>query len=313
MYKRRTMNKLVIPFLLFYFAGFILVGQSTHENEQGFPFIKNFTSTDYKAHAQNFAIVRDREGIMYFGNFAGVLQYDGEFWRLIPTEKTTKVSALGIDSVGNIYVGALGEIGMLESGRIGERYFKSLIPSSGPATPTFQDVLQIFPTPDGVYFITKKIIFRWQNGQLYNWKPEYEIIAGFNVNQTLYMQVKDKGLMIFRNGALIPVTNGSLVSGAIEIKAALPYPDNQVLIATGTQGLYILDSNGVREYITPSDEFFMKNLITCAIALYDGSFAIGTSRKGVIIIYPDGQVKQPFGMKMSRPCSPTTTTSFGLH
>ncbi len=286
------MNKLVVPFLLFYFAGFNLVAQSSYETEQGFPFIKNFTSSDYKAHAQNFATVRDRDGIMYFGNFAGILQYDGEFWRLIPTEKTTKVSALGVDSMGTVYVGALGEIGMLGQMEKGERFFKSLIPESGPAIPAFQDVLQIFSTSEGVYFITKKLIFRWRNGQLEHWIPAHEVIAGFNVRDLIYMQVKEKGLMIFRNGNLIPVTNGNLVSGAIEIKAMLPYPDNQVLIATGTQGLYLLDANGVRDYITATDDLFMKNLITCGVALADGSFAIGTSRKGVFIIYPDGRVKQ---------------------
>ena len=290
-YERRIMNKLVIPFFLFFFTG-IIMGQTTHENEHGFPFIKNFTATDYKAHAQNFAIVRDRNGLLYFGNFAGILQYDGEFWRLIPTEKTTKVSALGIDGSGKVFVGALGEIGMLESNFRGELFFKSLIALAGAKVPPFQDVLQIIPTQDGVYFITKKIIFKWHSGQLENWKPEYEIISGFNVYQTLYLQVKDKGLMIFRNGTLNPVEKGDLVSGAIEIKAMLPYPGKQVLIATGTQGLYLIDSTGVRKFLTRSDNLFMKNLITAGVALSDGSYAIGTSRKGVIIIYPDGEVKQ---------------------
>jgi hypothetical protein len=73
------MNKLVFAFILFFITG-VGMGQSTHETGQGFPFIKNFSSTDYKAHAQNFSIVRDHDGILYFGNFAGVLQYDGEFW-----------------------------------------------------------------------------------------------------------------------------------------------------------------------------------------------------------------------------------------
>ncbi len=292
------MNKLVIPFFLFFFAG-IIMGQTTHETEHGFPFIKNFSAADYKAHAQNFAIVRDRDGILYFGNFAGVLQYDGEFWRLIPTEKTTKVSALGIDSSGKVYVGALGEIGTLESDTHGKLSFKSLIASAGAKVPSFQDVMQIFPTQDGVYFITERIVFLWHNGKLDYWKPEYQIISGFYVYQTLYLQVKDKGLMIFRNGILNPVANGGFVSDAVEIKAMLPYPGNQVLIATGTQGLYLFDSTGMRDFITQSDDLFMKNLITCGVSLSDGSYAIGTSRMGVFVIETDGKVRQIIDKKAS--------------
>jgi len=285
------MNKLLIPFFFFFLTG-ISLGQTNVKSEQGFPFVKNFSATDYKAHAQNFSIVRDKAGIMYFGNFAGVLQYDGEFWRLIPTEKTTKVTALGIDSIGNVFVGAFGEIGRLALNDFGDLGFKTLIPSGASNMPSFQDVLQIFSTREGVYFITKKLIFFWHNGIMDQIKPEYEIMAGFLVNNAIYFQVKDKGLMIFQGEKLIPVKNGEMVSGAIEIKAMLPYPGNQALIATGTQGLYILGSDGVKDFITPSDDLFMKSLITTGVALFDGSYAIGTSRKGVVIIYPDGKVKQ---------------------
>ncbi|MFA6481996.1 MAG: ATP-binding protein [Bacteroidales bacterium] len=290
------MNKVVIPFLLFIFTG-IVMGQAPYENEQGFPFIKNFSSSDYKAHAQNFAIVRDRNGILYAGNFAGVMQYDGEFWRLIPTEKTTKVSALGIDGSGTIFVGALGEIGLLAANSLGELYFKSLIDSTSALS--FQDVLQLFPTAEGVYFITKKIIFRWKDGQLTNWQPEFEILSGFYVDQTLYCQVKEKGLMIFREGKLYSVPKGEVLTGAIEIKTMLPYPDKQVLVGTGTQGLYLLDANGIRKFATPTDGLFMENLITAGVALNDRTYAIGTSRKGVILLYPDGRVKQIIDKKAS--------------
>ncbi|MCX6225507.1 MAG: ATP-binding protein [Bacteroidia bacterium] len=285
------MNKMVIPFFLFFLTGIVL-GQPSPETEHGSPFLKNFSAADYKAHAQNFAVVRDRDGILYAGNFAGVLQYDGEFWRLIPTAKTTKVSALGIDSAGTVFVGALGEIGLLRSNSRGELFFQTLIDTTGAAVPDFQEVFQILSAPDGVYFITKKVIFRWHQGKLDHWSPENEIISGSRIYQTIYLQVKEKGLMIFRNGTFNAVAKGEMVTGAIEIKAMMPYPGNQVLIATGTQGLYMVDSNGVRKFITPSDDLFMKNLITTGVALSDGSYAIGTSRKGVIVMYPNGNVKQ---------------------
>ena len=292
------MNKLVIPFFLILLAG-ITTGQNNFRNESGYPFVKNFTPADYKAHTQNFAIVTDQAGMVYFGNFAGVLQFDGEFWRLIPTEKTTKVSALAIDGSGKIYVGAFGEIGTLKTNHYGELQFKSLFDTTLKPAPLFQEVLQIFPTTDGIYFITKKIIFRWQNGKMEQLNPEFDIISGFHVSQKLYLQVKERGLMIFKNGKLNPVVKGNMVSGAIEIKAMLPFPGNQVLIATGTQGLYILDDNGVRDFITKSDDLFMKNLITTGVILSDSTYAIGTSRQGIIIIFPNGEVKQVIDKKAS--------------
>ena len=286
---------MVLPLFLIIFAG-ALMGQSTGGDEQGLPFLRNFTATDYKAHAQNFAVVRDRDGIIYVGNFAGVLQYDGEFWRLIPTARTTRVSALGVDGTGTVFVGGMGEIGFLEADARGYMTFKSLIDSTA-AISSFQDVLQIFPTPDGVYFITRKIIFRWSNNRLENWNPGYDVLSGFYVNQNLYLQVRDKGLMIFRNGELDPVTKGDLLTGAIEVRAMMPYSGNQALIATGTQGLYLTDQAGVRKFPVASDELFMENIITAGVALTDGTFAIGTSRKGVIIVYADGSVKQVIDKK----------------
>lgn len=292
------MNKLVISFLILMVAG-AANGQGNFEEECGYPFIKNFTTVEYKAHAQNFAIVSDHSGILYFGNFAGVLQFDGEFWRLIPTENTTKVSALAADSSGNIYVGGMGEIGTLKTNARGDLQFVSLIDSAAADRNPFQEVLKIFATRNGIFFITKSVIFKWFHGTLTATTHNQEIITGFHVNDQLFFQTKSKGLMTIRNNKIIPVGNGQMVSGAIEIKAMLPYANNQILIATGTQGLFLLDDQGVRDFITTSDDLFMQNLITSGVLLADGSYAIGTSRKGIIVIYPDGKVKQIIDKKAS--------------
>jgi signal transduction histidine kinase/ligand-binding sensor domain-containing protein len=291
------MKKLAIPFLLILIAG-IAAGQTTGGNEQGFPFVRNYTATEYRAHAQNFAIVRDPSGMVYAGNFAGVLQFDGTRWRLIPTERTTRVSALGVDAAGTIYVGALGEAGILEADARGNMVFRSLIDSAA-AIPAFQEVLQIYPSAEGVWFITRKAILQWNSGKMAMWQPSDEVMSGYFVNQTLYLQVRNKGLVTFRNGQTEPVAKGELVTGAIEVMAMLPYPGGQALLATGTQGLYLLDGAGVRKFATPEDGFFMENLINCAVMLGDGTYAIGTSRKGVIIIGSDGSQRQLIDKKAS--------------
>ena len=57
--------------------------------ENGLPYIQNFSPTDYNAEIQNFSIVQDKRGLIYFGNNKGVLVYDGVSWRLIPTANKT--------------------------------------------------------------------------------------------------------------------------------------------------------------------------------------------------------------------------------
>jgi hypothetical protein len=58
----------------------------TAKKTTGIPFIQNYAPKDYHADSQNWAIVQDRRGIMYFGNSDGVLEYDGVSWRLIETQ-----------------------------------------------------------------------------------------------------------------------------------------------------------------------------------------------------------------------------------
>ncbi len=54
-------------------------------DEAGRFYMRNFARQEYGAAAQNFAIAQGAEGLLYFGNTEGVLEYDGVSWRLIPT------------------------------------------------------------------------------------------------------------------------------------------------------------------------------------------------------------------------------------
>lgn len=265
--------------------------QSSQKHAQGYPFIRNFSASAYKGHAQNFAVAMDGNGLMYFGNFAGVLQFDGTQWRLIPTSRITKVSSLDSDPSGKIFVGAREEFGYLSPDSAGDLKFQSLI-ARGSSLPAFQDVIATFCLEGSVIFVTEKTIFTWKNGKLTHWTSGNTIIAAFRCGNRIYLQMKDNGLKLFNNGLLADVVGGEKFTEATEIKAILNFSPNAQLIATGSQGLFLLGSNGITPFKTPADEFFRKNIITCAIKLNDGTVAIGTSREGILILFPDGSVKQ---------------------
>ena len=79
--------------------------------EMGSQAITNYSPKEYNAHRQNWAIAQNENGIMYFGNNSGLLEYDGAGWRLyqVPNKSTIRSIANGDD--GKIYIGAKGDLG----------------------------------------------------------------------------------------------------------------------------------------------------------------------------------------------------------
>ena len=291
MRNRKITVKILSVFLTLLFLE-VAWGQSAVKNGQGYPFIRNFTTEEYKAHAQNFAIVQDKPGLMYFGNFAGVLQFDGIRWRLIPTANITKVTSLAVDSAGRIYVGARGEIGYLVTNARGNMSFQSLVPNDTKQRTSFQDVIGTFCIGKYVYFITEKNVFTLLDGKLSCWTSKNPIISAFSADGQLFLQQKDLGLKVFIKGLPEDVPGGEIFSGAIEVISMLHFSKEELLVATGSQGLFILNRNGISSFKTTADVFFQKNIITCAAQLVDGTFAVGTTRGGILILSRDGTVRQ---------------------
>ena len=74
-------TKILLSIVLF--ASFISAQKTQSHNEDGFPLITNYLPKEYSANVQNWAVIQDNRGVLYFGNVSGVLEYDGVNWRLI--------------------------------------------------------------------------------------------------------------------------------------------------------------------------------------------------------------------------------------
>ncbi len=283
------MNNLIKTFL-FLILPVLSIGQSGHEI--GHPFLKNYTTAEYRAHAQNFAICSDQHGFVYVGNFAGVMQYDGETWQLIPTEKGSKVSALAVNSAGTVYVGARGEIGFLQANTKGQLNFVSLLKEFEVNYPQFNEIMQIFILNDNVYFISDNIILELTDKIISVWNAPNEILGAFLVKDQIYLQLKDKGLIKYNSGELKEVNGGDFFSTATIITAMMPYDNDEILIATSTQGLFIKDASKIQKFNTDANDLLMKNPVTSGLRLSDGTFALGTSRIGIIVIDAEGKIQQ---------------------
>lgn len=101
--------------------------ENSHPPETGLPLQRSFSPKEYGAEPQNWVIVQDPGGVLYFGNTDGVREFDGQRWRLIRVANNTTPRSLAVDAQGRVHVGAVGEIGFLKPDANGQMRYVSLL------------------------------------------------------------------------------------------------------------------------------------------------------------------------------------------
>lgn len=275
--------------------------------EAGLPFIQNFSPKDYGAGGQNWAIVQDPRGIMYFGNGTGVLEYDGVSWRIIPTANKSTVRSLALDKNGCIFVGAQGDFGYLAADEIGRFHYLSLLEHVPPKFRDFADVWETLATSHGIYFRTNKYLFRWQGnesgeGTMSRWPAETSFAFAFAIQDNIYVGQGGIGLFKLTGDSLHLAPAGDqflpdFVALMLPFHSRDDIDKESALLITGTGKAFLYDGLSFARF--PPDgsgaeslEFLKKNRVFRGTVLPDGAFVIGTLRGGVAIIERDGRLRQ---------------------
>jgi signal transduction histidine kinase/ligand-binding sensor domain-containing protein len=262
---------------------------NAQSGETGLPFIENFTPKQYNANTQNWAVVQDKRGVMYFGNNKGVLEYDGVNWRLIPVSNNSIVRSLAIDSAGTIFVGAVGEFGYLAPDITGKLHYVSLVRHFSKSASVFSDIWSTLVKGDEVYFQSFYRLYRYKKGETKSWSVSNSYHRSFIVYDKLYLREEGKGLMVMENDSLIKVKDGGLFSGDA-VSAMLPFGGN-ILIGSRAKGLFLLNpkSGSIRPFESKANLFLKEKQLYHGAILTDGSYAFSTLTDGLIVIDSAGK------------------------
>ncbi len=175
------------------------------EQELGAPVITNYETEQFKALSQNWAAVQDRRGIMYFANNAGILEFDGQHWRLIPVPGNATVRDLTFGPDGTIFYGSVDDFGYLAASPTGSVFAVSLgekIPKDARA---FADVWQVASAADGIYFLTRSRIFRFHGGRIMVLPGRFASSQACLLNGSVFYADMDKGLCLLDRDTVRPV------------------------------------------------------------------------------------------------------------
>ncbi len=153
--------------------GFIFIANNsfcqTNTFESGLPHFINYPAKQYKGHDQNWCIVQDSLGLIYIGNNAGLIVFDGTDFDLFTNE--SEIFSLGKDDAGNIYYGAVNDFGIIQQNKFGRlelNSFKKLIPHGFTS---FGEIWTIQCVNNQVLFSSQKHVYTYQNNSISIIKP----------------------------------------------------------------------------------------------------------------------------------------------
>jgi serine phosphatase RsbU (regulator of sigma subunit) len=283
-----------LSFILLFLLSFTI---STELQAQAIPTAEHYTIYDYHAHPQNWSVVQDNIGRVYVANAKGILEYDGNTWKLIELPNLAGVTALTKGEDGKIYVGATSEIGYLDSDSVGNKTYVSLVDKMNEQEKKFSTIWKAFSTSEGIVFQSFEKIFWYKNGKFKTISPNSAFHLAFqikdqtvdknatstNKNSKLFVREWGKGLHSLTSKGLEFIAGSELFADE-KIYAILSQKTTTYFVVTEQKGIYTYNQNtGFVPFVTSSDSLLKSSQVYCGIQLADGNYAIGTRLAGILV------------------------------
>jgi ligand-binding sensor domain-containing protein/DNA-binding CsgD family transcriptional regulator len=263
----------------------------------GVPYVQNFNKSIYQSGNQNWAIAKDKKGIMYFGNAQGLLTYDGRYWQqhLMPNRQIVRAVAAGEND--KIYTGSFGEFGYWSSKdrKLGYTSLTSLLAKKSTVS---DEVWKIYADESKTGAAEKRIIFQtfsalyiYQKNQIKVVKAPGTFLFLQKVNGHFYIEVLGKGIFELLGNTLVPLKNtGNLIPA--NILSILPYKNGNLLIGTSKDGLFLYNGTAYVPFNTPANGFLKQFQLNNGACIGGKYYAFGTILNGLIVIDEGGNVIQ---------------------
>jgi serine phosphatase RsbU (regulator of sigma subunit)/ligand-binding sensor domain-containing protein len=287
-------NSILIGVLLL--AGQALYAQN-FDRMRGLPFLRNYLPEEYHAHEQNFDIIQANNGFMYFANFAGILEFDGSGWAKIPTMSGMRVVSLTMDGNGKIFAGGLYDFGFIETDPKGQTKFVSLTDNQKHLK-NIGLIFKVLEAENKVYFFSEKNIYIYDGQQISTISLPNQLKSAFRVHNQTYLFFNPEntdalytGLYQFINNQYIRIDSPEGLS-FMDIQFMEPWIDeNQILIGTSNQGLFLLENNLVRKFENETGNVLNNKAISSGVKLNKSVYALGFEG-GIVLINTRGKILQ---------------------
>lgn len=207
-----------------------------YDKERGVPFVINYTAEEYQAHDRNEAVVCDRHGNVYFANFEGILRFDGESWQLLTTPGISRITALAVDTAGEVYAGGYNVAGKLENCENGELKFVPYLSDSIGKVCRIGEVCCILQSRGELIYVARQALVWIKNDSVQVIRNDYRYTGGFVTDSCLYCETEEGRILGFSSGKLTVCQERRLTD--VTVTAMCDLSEGRKLLGTN-RGLYV--------------------------------------------------------------------------
>ncbi len=252
----------------------------------------NYFLSHYSPQQENidhfsFDMAQDDNGIIYYANKAGVLQFDGRNWHL-----TTTPGPVYTLAVANNQVFAAGLTGF---GRLVKSQNELLYENLSGVDPKATNIFQSLATKDRVYFLTHELLFVVEaaTGQIVQKiAPSSGLFNGiFELQGDIYLDRDGEELLLLK-GETLGKSQVNPAAGEIVFSHTLA-GKNISLIGTSGDRVFIYQNKTLTEIKLKDAEYVQRNVLLTGAWVTETLVALGTLRGGVVFIDPQtGDTKE---------------------
>lgn len=252
------------------------------------PIVRSYSVSNYNAGIQNWSVAQDERGIMYIGNNKGLLEFDGNRWKLheLPTKNIVRTVYIGED--GKIFVGSFEEFGYFEHDSLDSLVYHSLKDEVKDFRFQNDEIWSIVPVQDEIVFQSFGSLFIYDGHTVRGIRTKSLPLNLFQVGDTFYSQLINEGLSIFINDGFEHLIDRKLL-GDSDVMAGLSYDDGALLL-TRNSGGFIYQHGKVVKWHTECDAELEKYTVNRAVMTKDSCYIIGTISNGVYAIDKKGRL-----------------------
>ncbi len=254
--------------------------------ERGRPVIRNFPPREYQAHNQVFTVTEGATGLIYFGVYGVVMEYDGRAFRKIPVP-TSWVRGLAPGPDGAIYVSASDEFGVCTPGPDGLPIYRSYVSKLEARHRPVGVVWSVTWHDGAAWFAAGKVVVRVRGEEIQVFEFPESVRAKIDSRGgELYLRRQGEGLFRWHQGKFVRLEADPEVVSSTYVS----FTDDPAgaLVATQNGKFFRINEGVLTPWEPPMAAVLGPLGLLTLTRLHDGSYAAATLTSGVVLASAEG-------------------------